>query len=44
MSDGLIAFPSLLFVVTLHMVGGGLLFSSPSRFIKRAVVKKYGLG
>ncbi|MGA2109358.1 MAG: hypothetical protein ABSH25_17140 [Syntrophorhabdales bacterium] len=41
MSDGLIAFPSLLFVVTLHMVGGGILFSTLSRFIKRAVVRKY---
>ncbi len=44
MSDGLIEFPSLLFVVTLHMVGGGILFSTLSRFIKKAVVRRYDLG
>jgi hypothetical protein len=41
MSDGLIAFPSFLFGVTLHMVGGGILLSTLARLSKRAAVRKY---
>ncbi len=44
MFDGLIAFPSLLFGVTLHMVGGEILLSTLVGFIKRAAVRKYGFG
>jgi hypothetical protein len=34
MSDGLIVLPSLLFGVTLYMVGGGILFSTLIRLSK----------
>jgi hypothetical protein len=34
MSDGLIALPSLLFGVTLYLVGGGILFSTLVRWSK----------
>lgn len=41
-SDGQIAFPSFLFGVILLMVGGGILFSTLARSIKRAVARKFG--
>ncbi len=44
MSDGLLVLPSLLFGVTLYMVGGGILFSTLARFIKRAEARRYRLG
>ena len=43
MSDGLLVLPSLLFGVTLYMVGGGILFSTLARFIKRAEAKEVRL-
>ncbi len=42
MYDGRIAIPSLLFGVILLMVGGGILFSTFARSIKRAATRKYG--
>jgi len=42
MSEGRIALPSLLFGVILLMVGGGILFSTFVRSVKRAAARKYG--
>ncbi|HUJ69186.1 MAG TPA: hypothetical protein VLW86_06660 [Syntrophorhabdales bacterium] len=42
MSAGRIAIPSLLFGVILLMVGGGILFSTFARSVKRAGARKYG--
>jgi hypothetical protein len=41
MADGLAAFLSLLFGVTLHIVGGGVLFSIAARFGKVAATRRY---
>ena len=42
MADGRIAIPSLLFGVILLMVGGGILFSTLARSVRRAGARKYG--
>jgi hypothetical protein len=42
MSDGRIAFSSLLLGVILFLVGGRILFSTLASSIKRAATRKYG--
>ena len=41
MDDGLAAFSSLLFGVTLDLVGMGILFSTLAGSVKRAATRKY---
>ena len=42
MADGLAAFPSLLFGVTLHLIGGGILCLTFAGFVKGTVPRRYG--
>ena len=42
MADGLAAFPSLLFGVTLHLVGGGILCLTLAGFAERVGLRRYG--
>lgn len=41
MADGVAAFPSLLFGVTVDLVGGGILFSTLTGFGKKAAARRY---
>jgi len=42
MADGLAAFPSLLFGVTLHLIGGGILCLTLAGLVKGTVPRRYG--